>query len=74
MVFHARAHAAPHGVKRCAVYLEVSRSEGIEVGYSAAVGILRSEDMVVEAALVVIHVGGIRLPPKQMTRELQHVV
>ena len=74
VVLDARAGAAPEGVVEAVVDFPGARAQGHVVAHHAGLGVLRSENVVVECALVIVGVLGAGIPPEKVARQLEHVV
>ena len=74
VVLHPRAMATGEVVKRTAIRTSRTSAQRHKVSDPASLRVLRSKDMVEMSLFVVVGIFGFRLPFKQMSRQLEHVV
>jgi len=74
VVLHTRAGATPEGAVGVAVILARTRPERDVIASHSVGRILRSQNVVVEGALVVIRISWFGVPLEEVARQLEHVV
>jgi hypothetical protein len=74
VVFDTASHAAGEGIEGATEVFARPHAERDEVAHHPIVGILGSQDMVVERTLVVVRIGSLRVPRIQEPCQLEHVI